>query len=189
VTTLAWDASCLFYAARADRLDVLADYDAGPRGHEWSNVTTQAVVDELTGHGLAVGALSWLEVVHVDGLGELTSLIAWMERHGAGDHQHPGHRFASGPGPRSGEGTVCAWADVHGATAVVDDKNARRVAAAYGLTVHGSLWVIARGVAHGRASLASAANFVDLLLAEGARYGLEKGGFPAWCRHNNLLPR
>jgi len=176
VTTLVWDASRLFYATRADRLDVLADYAAGPCGHGWSNVTTQAVVDELTGHGLAVGALSWLKVVHVDGLSELRSLIVWMERLGAGDH----HR---------GEATVCAWADAHDATAVLDDKNARRVAATYGITVHGSLWVIAQGVAHGRASLASAANLVDLLLAEGTRYGLEKGGFPAWCWQNNLLLR
>jgi predicted nucleic acid-binding protein len=176
VTTLVWDASCLFYAARADRLDVLADYAAGPHGSRWCNVTTQAVVDELSGHGLAVGALSWLDVVHVDGLGELTSLLAWMERHGAGEH----HR---------GEATVCAWADAHGATAVLDDRNARKVAATYGLAVHGSLWVLAQGVVNGRASLASAANFVDILLAEGARYGLEKGEFPAWCRENDLLPR
>ena len=174
MTTLAWDASCLFYAAQADRLDVLADYASGPADSPWRNVTTQTVVDELSKYGLAVGGLPWLEVVDFDALDELNALMVWIGRHGAGQHNR-------------GEATVCAWASIHDAIAVIDDRDARRVARTYGVAVHGSLWVLAKGVEHGRASLASTANFVDRLRAEGARYAVQQGGFGTWCERNGLL--
>lgn len=130
---LGWDASALHHAARADRLDVFGDLTKS-----YDNVTTAAVVEELARYGLAeaVERSEWLRVVHVDGLDELPALVGWVSRLSAGQH----HR---------GEATVCAWADVHGAVAVIDDDNARRTARRAALDVHGSLWVFAAGVRAG----------------------------------------
>jgi predicted nucleic acid-binding protein len=173
VTTVVWDTACLFYAAKAERLDVLGDCARRGGISPWRNVTTQAVVDELATHGLSIGGVPWLEIVHVDGLDELAALVAWMDRLGSGQH----HR---------GEATVCAWADVHGAVALLDDRDAKRVATRHGLRTHGSLWLLAEAVRTGLTSMSGAANLVDVLLAEGARYPLEKGEFGSWCRRNGL---
>jgi predicted nucleic acid-binding protein len=171
VTTLVWDASGLHHAARADRLDVLGDVAKAYR-----NVTTAAVVQELDRYGLAsaVEQAGWLEVVHVDGLAELRSLVAWVARLSAGVHHQ-------------GEATVCAWADVHGATAVVDDRDARTAAARGGIAVHGSLWVVAQGVRSGRLGGLAADGFVSALVREGARYPLDGRTFSAWARDRGLL--
>ena len=87
-----------------------------------------------------------------------------------------------------GEATVFAWADRHGATAVVDDRSARRVAQQHGLEAHGTLWIIAKGVEHGRATVESASSLVDMLLKHGDRYPFEIGGFRYWARCKGLLP-
>jgi len=43
------------------------------------------------------------------------------------------------------EAATLAWAETHGAVAIVDDRAARNVARHRGVTVHGSLWLITRG--------------------------------------------
>jgi predicted nucleic acid-binding protein len=171
VPSLVWDASGLHHAARADRLDVLGDLVKA-----YDNVTTAAVVEELAGYGLAgaVHESSWLRVVHVDGLDELPVLVRWVERLSAGVH----HR---------GEATVCAWAEVHGGTAVIDDGDARRVGLAGGLAVHGSLWVVAAGVRTGALGLPAADGLVAALVREGARYPLVGRSFSAWAQASGLL--
>lgn len=168
---LVWDASALHHAARADRLDVFGDL-----AKSYDNVTTAAVLEELAGHGLSEAVLraDWLRIVHVDGLKELSALVGWVGRLSAGAH----HR---------GEATVCAWADVHGATAVIDDGDARRTAGVAGLEVHGSLWVLAAGVRGGALSEPAADGLVATLVRDGARYPLHGDAFSSWARARGLM--
>lgn len=113
---LVWDASALHHAAKADRIDVLADLAAPYR-----NVTTAAVLDELAQHGLrdAATAGGWLEEQRLDGLQEIGLLSSWLPRLGAGQH----HR---------GEVTVAVACEVLEATVLLDDRNAIRVLRQYG---------------------------------------------------------
>lgn len=173
---LVWDASALHHAARADRLDVLHDLAFGEPQRPWRHVTTAAVLDELSSHGFNSTAFNWLQTVHVDGIDELHCLVTWMQRVGATDRLH------------RGEATVFAWADRHCAVVVIDDQSARRVAQQHGLEVHGSLWVMAKGVEHGRATVESASSLADTLLKHGARYPFEVGGFRHWAVAQGLLP-
>jgi len=139
-------------------------------------VTTAAVLDELCSHSLDSAHFGWLDTVHVDGIDELQCLMTWMQRVGATDRLN------------RGEATVFAWADTHGAIAVVDDRSARRAAQQHGLEAHGTLLIMAKGVEHGRATIQSASSLVDTLLKHGARYPFEVGGFQSWARCQGLLP-
>lgn len=106
MTGLVWDTSPILHAGRIDRLDVLGDIASG-----WGrNVTTAAVAEELERENVTVP--EWLGVVHVDGLDEIIALGEWLQRVSAGRRDR-------------GEATVFAWAEVHDAIAIVDDKDAR----------------------------------------------------------------
>jgi predicted nucleic acid-binding protein len=168
----AWDASSLAHAVRIDRLDVLGDLARGPADSPWSHYTTAAVMEELARFGQAEA--EWLEVVHVDGIGELGALARWMGRVATPTHS-------------KGEATVLAWAECHGAIAIVDDRDARRVAQKYNQNVHGLLWIVAYAVRDGRWNISSAGAFVDQLLASGARYPFDSGGFERWARKSGLI--
>lgn len=167
--TLIWDTSPILHAGRIDRLDVLGDIASGwPR-----NVVTAAVVEELEVEGVSVP--DWLEVVHVDGLDELASLASWLQRVSAG-------------GRNRGEATLLAWAQVHSAVAIVDDKDARLAAQRAGVEAHGVLWVVASAIEDKRISRAAASGFIDAMLGSGARYPFEHGGFVTWAERQGLLP-
>lgn len=171
---LVWDTSPLHHAIKADKIDILGDLAGTSRGCPRRNVTTQAVMDELRRHQLPAAGLGWLEVVHVDGLDELTALLAWVER-------------VSAQQANQGEATVLAWAQVHGAIPVVDDRDARRAARGAGLEVWGSLRVIAESVSEGRLTEYAATAFVDSLADTGARYPCGRGEFITWAHRHGLL--
>lgn len=168
---LVWDASGLHHAIRADRLDVLGDV-----AKAFDNVTTAAVIEELAQYGLgeAVARSTWLGVVHVDGLAELPALVRWTGLLSGGQHDR-------------GEATVCAWAEVHLATAILDDAEAKAAARGAGLDVHGSLWVLATGVRTGALTEPAADGFADALMQAGTRYPFALRGFSAWVRGCGLL--
>ncbi|WP_433263496.1 hypothetical protein ACQPZF_32365 [Actinosynnema sp. CS-041913] len=142
----------------------------------WRNVTTATVISELERNDVLL-PLDWIEVVHVDELDELLATVRWSEAMGVDPAR----------GANLGEATVCAWAEVHGAMAIIDDQDAREVAARAGLPVHGSLWVITEAVRAGRISPASASSFVDILIKTGARYPCGLGGFVPWARGKGLV--
>ncbi|WP_345482955.1 hypothetical protein [Actinopolymorpha pittospori] len=165
---MVWDTSPILHAGRIDRLDVLGDIASG-----WGrNVTTAAVAQELEREDVTVP--EWLGVVHVDGLDEIIALGEWLQRVSAGRRDR-------------GEATVFAWAEVHGAIAIVDDKDARMAAQRAGLAAHGTLWVIARAVVAERITCAGAVGFVDAMLSSGARYPFGYGGFVPWAEAQGLL--
>jgi len=165
---MAWDASALLHASRSDRLDVLlfqVDAVAPNSGH----VTTAAVAQEVARRG---GTLpSRIEIVHVDGLEELTELVVWLDVLGSGEHNR-------------GEATICAWASVNGAIVVMDDAEAVRVARGRGLQVLRTLGVCAEAVQRGAETLAAASAMLDAMMADGARYPFGPGGFPGWFERN-----
>lgn len=172
--TLVWDASPLHHAIKADRIDVLADVARSRRGALCRNITTAAVIEELKHHGLSTGALEWIEVVHVDGLAELTSLAAWMDR-------------VSGDKSNQGEAIVLAWSEMHGGIPIIDDLDARGAARSGGLEVWGSLRVLADAVCDGRLTEYAADRFVDALIETGARYPCQPGKFSCWAKKAGIL--
>ncbi len=168
--TLVWDASALHHAIAADRVDVLGDL-ASP----WRNVSTAAVRAELRHNGLDLTA-DWIEIVHVDEPDELRALFAWAQ--------------ALGAGPRDiGEATICAWTEIHGGIALIDDRAAKRTAVVNGLDAHGTLWLLVEAVHAGRIALASASGLVNVLITHGARYPakVRAEGFAAWARSQKLV--
>lgn len=167
-----WDASPLVHASHIDRLDVLGDLAAGPVEDRWRHHTTAAVAQEITALGEILPP--WLEVVHVDAIGELRALGRWIERVSSETHSQ-------------GEATVLAWAECHDATAIVDDSDARRVAKVHGLKVHGLVWLAAQAINQGRWSAPSVSNFLDQMIASGARYPFETAGFESWGRQQGLF--
>jgi predicted nucleic acid-binding protein len=167
MTTLVWDTSCLLHAIRADRLDVLVDCARGHPDGPWRHVTPQAVVDELARYRVGAADLPGFEVVHVDGLDDLLTLVKWVENLSSGPHNR-------------GEAAVCAWAERYQAVAMLDDRAARQAARDAGVQVHGSLWLIRSAVLRGRLTVAAATGLADALLADGARYPFQAGGFAGW---------
>jgi predicted nucleic acid-binding protein len=171
---LIWDTSPLHHAIRADKIDILGDMARTRQGVPRRNLTTQAVTDEISRYQLPLVGLDWLEIQHVDHLDELAALVKWMD-------------LVSGGKSNQGEATVLAWAEVHNAVAVIDDKDAHRIGRAAGLEVWGSLRVIAESVLDGRSTAYMATTLVDALIDTGARYPCPRGQFITWAKENNLL--
>ena len=163
----AWDGPALRHAIAVGRVQDLLDFADQTGECDGRHVTTAAVVRQLSLLDLAVPGR--LEVVSLDDPREVEALARWLDR------------TSSGAVGRV-QATVCAWAEVHGAAAVLDDRGTRRVAAPGGLTAFGTLRVVARAVASGQVSGDAASGLVDRLIADGARYPHGPGGFLPWAR-------
>lgn len=171
---LIWDTSPLLHAIKAGKIEILGDIAQNWRGAARQNVTTQAVISEINHFQLPLVGSEWLEIVHVDDLPEIEALVDWMNR-------------VSGPKSNHGEATVLAWAEVHNATAVVDDADARRIGRRAGLDVWGSLRVVSESVSDGHTTPYVATTLVDAMIDTGARYPCPRGQFINWAKHNSLL--
>jgi predicted nucleic acid-binding protein len=175
VTALIFDTTPLNHFALAGRLAVLERLTASYR-----RVVPQAVLDELrvgeTRHPpLAdVRNAEWLEMVACDGLEELRVFAQYVRILGSG------HRDI-------GEASVLAWAEVHGATAVLDERAGTQAAKARGVSVHGTLWLIVNGLNAGELSLAEAERLVDRLRDASARLPCTGAEFFEWAKAQGLL--
>lgn len=162
-------------ACRIDRLDALKSIAGNAAG-----VTTNGVMVEMDNHGVGdvVRNLGWPEIHPLDELDELTALGRWTQIVGT---QGP-YNF--------GEATVLAWAEVHEAIAVIDDREACLVAGQHGQPVHGTLWLFAEAIKEGRETQQSLEGLVDGLVNGGlARYPFKRGSdFGRWAQENKLLP-
>jgi len=170
--TIVWEASALLHAGRGDRADVLLYLADALAPTPIRHVTTAAVAEELQRRQVTLPAR--MEVVHVDGLDELVALAAWVQRLSSSQHDR-------------GESTVCAWAEVHAALAVIDDRAARIAARQAGLDIHGTAWVIAQAVNRGREAPSGATALLDTLILDGARYPFRTGSFATWAKDKGLL--
>jgi predicted nucleic acid-binding protein len=169
------DATCLSHFARAERLDVLRDLLVDKEC--W---TTRVVLEELD-KGVAeypalqgVRAGDWLKVAELDTLDEVQLFASWVGRTGSGERD-------------LGEASVFAAAELHGATAITDDREAVRVARTYGLDAHGTIWLLAGACRDGKLSEPSAGNLIDALRSTGMRLPCTGAEFPDYARRYGLL--
>lgn len=169
---IAWESSAILHACRCDRADVLLHHADSLSTTPIRHVTTAAVVEELRRHDVSIPER--LEVVHVDHLEELQCLVEWVQLLSSKLHDR-------------GEATVCAWADVHAALAIIDDRAARLAAQNAGIDVHGTAWLVAQAVANDRETLTGATALLDTLIRDGARYPFGLGNFPTWAAEQKLL--
>lgn len=164
-TTFCWDTTLLLHAERADRLDTLHTYLPDVR-----HVVCDVVLRELGTPRLP----SWLEEVPTHDLDVLTAFVRWQAVVGT-----------AGP-KNAGEAAVLAWAETHGAVAIIDDRDAKRAAHGAGVQVHGSAWALAQGVKAGAATDRVTTAFCDALLDTGIRWPFGIGGFATWAKAENL---
>lgn len=162
--------------ARAGLLDVLEQITTSYR-----RLTTQAVREEIE-RGVAkhqilrdVLEAPWLEVVHVDGLSELVVVAEYMRRLGSGERD-------------MGEATVLAWAEVHGAIALIDERVGTRHGHERSVEVHGTLWLMARAAAAGKLTHPDASGIVQRLSDADASFPCDGKTFIDWARREGLLP-
>ncbi|MBM7769948.1 putative nucleic acid-binding protein [Actinokineospora baliensis] len=87
-----------------------------------------------------------------------------------------------------GEASVFAAAEIHNRIAITDDRNATRVARHYGLTVHGTVWLLARACRTGKLTVFGASGVVDMLRDTGMRLPCTGPEFEEWCQARGLLP-
>jgi len=170
-----FDTMVLSAFAEADRLDVLGGMLVGDRCF-----ITELVRDEIrrgstTRPPLAsVECAQWLEDSALATDAELIAYLRWTERIGSTDRDF-------------GEASVFAFAEVRGATAITDDREATRVARTFGLEVHGTLWLIAGFCASGKLTEHAAGGLIDALRAVGLRLPCTGSRFPAWAHENGLM--
>lgn len=169
---LVWDASGIYHASRADRIDVLGTHAAGPDDDPWGNYTTPAVANELGRLGVAVP--DWL-TVQDETFAEVLSLPAWVERVGSDGAHH------------LGEATVLNMAESRESIAIIDDNDAVGVGRRWGVEVHGTLWLIAQQVARGDCAEITASRLVDVLIQHDFRCPIRHGEYIAWAKRNGLF--
>lgn len=172
-----FDAGPLSHFARAGRLDRLRLICGEAR-----LTVTEAVLDELTNGAATHPSLQdvieaeWLEHVRVDGLAELAVFAEYARVLGSsllGD---------------VGEAATLAWAETHDGVAIVDDQAARNVARQRQVTVHGSLWLVTRGMNEGHLRDVEATQLVGMLLDANARFPFTSAAeFIPWARAESLI--
>jgi predicted nucleic acid-binding protein len=175
VTCLVFDNSPLSHFARAHELAALESITV-----DYERVVTQAVLDEIAKGAAvhpelaAVSVLGWLRVVRVDGLPELQAFSEYANRLGSGERD-------------IGEASTLAWAEVHDAIAIVDEKAGTRHARERGVDVHGTLWLVANAYKAGTLAESGCEALVDALRDTEAWFPCDGSTFLEWARRQGLL--
>lgn len=174
--TYIFDASPLNHLSRAGQLHTL-DMITKIAGRR---LASTAVLDELRRGEQAdpalrdIEACGWLEEVQIAELAELSAFAQYVRYLGSGDRH-------------IGEAATLAWAEVHAACAIVDDRPGTIRGRKRGVTVHGSLWLIAGGYTSQLLTERAATRLVDSLLDTEAWFPCNGSTFFAWAREKNLL--
>jgi predicted nucleic acid-binding protein len=172
---LAFDSSPLNYIARANQLPFLeklvADNDC---------VITRAVEDELLcgapkhAQLYQVSAQQWIRVVDDSSIAFLQLFSEYHTRLGGGDRN-------------VGESATLAYAELHGLTACIDDRAARRHGQERGVPLTGTLELVCRGIRANVVEEAEAARVIDLLRDHEAFLPCDGSTFVDWARAEGLL--
>jgi predicted nucleic acid-binding protein len=175
VGRLAFDSSPLNYIARAGQLPLLGKVVAGN-----DCVITRAVEDELlrgaSKHAqlYQVSAQEWIRVVDDSSIAFLALFSAYHTRLGGGGHN-------------IGESATLAYAELHGLTACIDDRVARRHGQERGVKLTGTLELVCRGIRANVVAEAEAVRVVDLLRDHEAFLPCDGSTFLDWARAEGLL--
>ena len=106
--------------------------------------------------------------------GSLRRFTIWTSRVGAGTRD-------------LGEASVLAAAEELGAVALIDERSATQVGRSYGVTVHGTIWLLANVCRDEKLTDVAASNLVDILAATGMRLPCTGTDFPRYASANGLL--
>lgn len=177
MTNIVFDTTALSHFARADRLDELKALTAGDDCILLGEVRAELVkgVTDYPSLG-AVSADSWLQQVELD----LKELAAFASYKG---------ELGGGPEKNSGEAAVLAWVSVNGGIAIIDEEVGRNIGLRDGMQVHGSLWLVIRGLKNNVLDRATAEGIVDDLIGTGMRLPVTTGAdLFAWAYSKGLLP-
>lgn len=172
---LAFDSSPLNYMARSGQLPLLGKLVAGR-----DCVITRAVDEEIlrgaSKHAqlYQVSTQEWIRVVEDS---SIEFLLLFSEYHG---------RLGRG-GHNIGESATLAYAELHGLTACVDDRAARRHAQERGVPLTGTLELVCQGVRSKILEEAEAARAVDLLRDHEAFLPCDGSTFLEWARAEGFL--
>jgi predicted nucleic acid-binding protein len=171
---LVFDAMCLNHFSRAERLDVLRDLLLGT-----TCLTTHVVREEIRAgvqtHPVLQGVLDtdWLGVARLDLLDEIRCFAKWVQRIGSSERN-------------LGEASVFSAAELSHGIAITDDREAVAVGRAYGLEVHGTVWLLARACRDGKLNEVAAGNILDALSVTGMRLPCSGSTFGSYARRNGI---
>lgn len=172
---LVFDSSPLNYIARAVQLPFLEKLVASREC-----VITHAVEDELlrgaSKHAqlYQVSAQSWIRVVEDSSIGFLQLFSEYHARLGGGGHN-------------IGESTTLAYAELHGLTACIDDRAARRHGQQRGVALTSTLELMCSGIRGHIIEESEAIRVVDLLCDHEAFLPCDGSTFLDWARAEDLL--
>lgn len=177
MTVLVFDNTPLSHFARAHALSSLQVLTAAHRC-----VVPAEVVGELIA-GIAIHpaisaaiSLPWLEIVELNEIVEVVAFARYKAELGGGVERN------------NGESAVLAWAQVHGGTAIIDERAGTRAARRDAINVHGTLWLIANAYRDQTISRDAAVSMVDQLRATGFAIPTDGAGFMAWALEEGLRP-
>jgi len=89
-------------------------------------------------------------------------------------------------GRNIGETGVLAYASVHGVTAVIDDRVARKVAVEERVELRGTLGLLCEGIRSGLLTVALVSELADHLLENEYHLPFKSGGFEEWAAKNDM---
>ncbi|HWE91700.1 MAG TPA: hypothetical protein VG317_19720 [Pseudonocardiaceae bacterium] len=87
-----------------------------------------------------------------------------------------------------GEAAVLAYAKANGATAIIDDRSARKVAQLHGVSCRGTLSLLCEAIHDGHLTISLVSTVADHLIESNYRLPFKPGGFERWARENCLIP-
>ena len=177
MTTLVFDNSPLSHFALAGRLTELACILA-----DFSCVVPVQVREEIM-IGMherpdleEIIIAQWLKPVELTTLPLLMDFAGYKTELGGGLHKN------------NGEAAVLAWAKNHGATAIIDERPATRIARRDEIAVRGSLSLVIEGFRAGILRRHQAEEMVDELVETGRRLPVNGKGLFAYAYEEGLLP-
>jgi predicted nucleic acid-binding protein len=177
VTNVVFDTTALSHFARAGRLDELKALTAGDDCLLLGEVRAELVKGPTDYPSLGgISADSWLQQVELE-MKELEAFASYKSELGGG------------LGKNNGEAAVLAWVSVNGGIAIIDEEVGRNIGLRDGIQVHGSLWLVMRGLKNSVLDRATAEGIVDDLVSSGMRLPVITGAdLFAWAYSVGALP-
>jgi predicted nucleic acid-binding protein len=174
---LVFDNTPLSHFARAGRLDTLGLLVEGQVCVTTAEVRTELLAGASLHPELAEALiLPWMGSVDLLAMNEIELFAQYKAELGGGTSRN------------MGEAAVLAWARVHAAVVLIDERVGARIAQRDGIEVHGSLWLVVNGVRRRVLTRRQAEVLVDELADTDMRLPTDGKGLFAWAQDKGLLP-